>query len=514
MAGTGPIALHRRAVLMGGAGLAACATPQEPLPIIQDPAVADAPGNDVAFRQMLDRVAADTPSQRLAALRATNPSALTMEGRILYEAVMPGAEAENTLARFGYGAEGVPYAVTWRNGAFRRSGATAADIDADTARLEADAATGVIAPDFILDRTIAALTTARRTAARAVASALDRQIAALTAQRERATSDAGAWRLPNGEAYYEAALTYALGVRISARAAHQRARSACTELQRELGLLLRLQGLESGPADERLRTLLTNPNYLYADSNEGRDHAVVAMNASLERIQRLLGPAFEPGERINAQVRRIPPAEEARGVQGRREGDAYYVDLANIRARPSWTLPSVVHHELIPGHILQAHMSAGAAPPALQLRYASAYSEGWAIYAEQLADELGAFNTDPLGRIGYLHWMLFRAARVVVDTGINALRWDRERAIAELRALQGASIAFVSIEEDVDRFVVQPGQYASQGLAALNIAAARDAIRRRIGGRFSLRRFHDAVLKRGPLSPPGLALAANAAFGL
>jgi uncharacterized protein (DUF885 family) len=175
-------------------------------------------------------------------------------------------------------------------------------------------------------------------------------------------------------------------------------------------------------------------------------------------------------------------------------------------------LPSVVHHELLPGHILQAPFERAAAPPALQVRYASGYSEGWAVYAEQLADELGAFADDPLGRIGYLQWMLFRMARVVADTGIHVMRWSRARAIEEMRALQGESIAFISIADDVDRFCVQPGLYAAQGLAALHLAELRETTRRAAHGRFELARFHDAMLRRGPLSPPGLEEAARAAF--
>src|SRR5690606_8547208 len=132
---------------------------------------------------------------------------------------------------------------------------------------------------------------------------------------------------------------------------------------------------------------------------------------------------------------------------------------------------------VLPGHIYQAPYEGAAAPPLLQLRYASGYGEGWATYAEQLADETGAFEDDPLGRIGYLQWMLFRMARIVVDSGIHALGWSRARAIEEMRALQGEDIAFVSIEEDVTRICVQPGVYAAQGLAALHIAELRERTR-------------------------------------
>jgi uncharacterized protein (DUF885 family) len=108
--------------------------------------------------------------------------------------------------------------------------------------------------------------------------------------------------------------------------------------------------------------------------------------------------------------------------------------------------------------------------------------------------------------------MLFRTARIVCDTGIHAMRWSRERAIEEMRALQGESIAFVSIEEDVLRFCVQPGVYTAQGLAMLHIGDLRERVRRELRDRFDAKRFHTAMLEHGPLSPPGLEQAARAAF--
>jgi uncharacterized protein (DUF885 family) len=180
--------------------------------------------------------------------------------------------------------------------------------------------------------------------------------------------------------------------------------------------------------------------------------------------------------------------------------------------RPRWSLPSVVHHELIPGHILQAPYEEAASAAALQVRYASGYSEGWAVYAEQLADEAGVYADDPLARIGYLHWMLFRMARVVADTGIHALHWSRQRAVDEMRALQGPAIAFVSIEDDVVRFCAQPAAHAAQGLTALHLAQLRGRTERAAGAAFDVKRFHNAMLRFGPLSPPGLDQAALTAF--
>jgi uncharacterized protein (DUF885 family) len=415
------------------------------------------------------------------------------------------------IAAFPWGSSGTPYAVSHRYGAYRRANADAASIDQETAQLNADANAGVVAPVFVLDAAIAAVDT---TAARAngdAAEAMRRQSAALSALRARSHEEAGVWALPGGEDYYELSLTMQLGEEISPREAHRRALACCRDLQREADALLRAQGLTQGSVGQRLRAFAADERQLYADSAEGKAQAVADMNAALARVRPLLHDVL-PGADTPAEVTLVPAEAEAGGMAGRREGSVYHVDFGAIRRRPRWTLASVAYHELVPGHILQAPFERTAAPPTLQTRYAGGYSEGWAIYAERLADEAGAYADDPLSRIGYLQWMLFRFGRVVADTGIHAMRWSRERAVRELRELQGDSIAFVRIEDDVVRMCAQPGAAAAQGLAAMRIAEIRERTRRRAGRRFDARSFHDAMLRHGPLSPPGLEQAARVAF--
>jgi len=209
-------------------------------------------------------------------------------------------------------------------------------------------------------------------------------------------------------------------------------------------------------------------------------------------------------------VQQLDPARSNNGTRGQRVGANYLVDLE--ARRPTWSLASVVHHEHSPGHILQNRFNRGV--PDLQLRYSGGYSEGWATYAENLADEIGAFEGDVPGRIGYLQWMMFRVARVVGDTGMHAMRWSRERTIAQMYELQGESISFVTIEDDVTRFAAQPGAFAAQGLAAMHLIDLREQTRRRTGASFTLTAFHEAALRAGPLSPPGLEQAMRAAFAL
>jgi uncharacterized protein (DUF885 family) len=189
-------------------------------------------------------------------------------------------------------------------------------------------------------------------------------------------------------------------------------------------------------------------------------------------------------------------ADAAKGRGGYREAGtfdkpgAYYVDLKAIRARPSWTLPAVVHHELTPGHLMQLPYEDRARPHPLRLRYAKAYFEAWGIYAEQLADDLLLMKDNPLAEIGALHWRLFRLARIVADTGLHAMGWSQDQAIDAMRRIQGPPIAFVDIPADVQRMAAEPATYAAQGLGALEFARLRS-------GR-NWPAYHRAVLENGP----------------
>lgn len=514
--------LDRRTFLLGSAALVGCANAPANAP-------APDPEADAALRALADRLAQRSRPSRLFLLQRFDTSRLTPDGRVLYASLLPGAEAEAALSRFDYGELGIPYAVTHRNGNYRRAGEmregdtprrTANALTRETGRLEANATQGVIAPRFTLEPAITAVVQTRdRIAARGesartpVIEALDGQIEVLQRLAAQAGDEPGLWRLPNGEEYYAQTLKLAFGAPVDPREAHAMAQDRCRGLQAEADVLLRGQGLTHGDVGARLRQLAADPRYLTGSTDAEKARTVAAMNEDVARIVALAPQAFDGDiASLEAQVRRVPNDREANGTAGARRETRYVIDLG--RPRAAWTLPSVVHHELIPGHILQEANARTASPAALQLRYAAAYGEGWSTYAEMLADELGAFEGNPRARIGYLQWMLFRVGRIVVDTGIHAMRWDRTRAIAEMTALQGESIAFVSIEEDINRFCVQPGQYAAQGLSALHIHGLRERTKREARGRFDLRRFHTAMLRHGPLSPPGLDEAARAAFAV
>lgn len=301
---------------------------------------------------------------------------------------------------------------------------------------------------------------------------------------------------------YVAALSAAYGGPVDPLAAHRRAEAEIRRLNARAAVLLRAQGLTRGSVAERLRALFADPRFLYPDDHAGRDRAVAQMNARLAALRAHLARAFGGLSLPAAEVRRMSPADEARGRGGYREPAAYYVDLKAIRERPAWTLPSVAFHETVPGHALQTALQSAASP---HLSHLGVYAEAWATYAEQLAADLGAYAGDPLGELGYLHWRLFRMARVVADTGQGALGWSPERALAAMGDIQGRAIAFTTLEADVARMRQQPGVYGAQGLGALEIARLRPRRPEKWPA------FHRAILADGPW--PCAMLAERAAKG-
>ena len=298
---------------------------------------------------------------------------------------------------------------------------------------------------------------------------------------------------------YAAALSQAYGGPVEPTAAHAKALAAARIAQARCDELLKGQGLSAGSVAERLRTLAKDARWLYPDDEAGRELAVAEMNVRLTAIRPRLAAALGDLPIAPAQVQRMPAADVAAGKGGYRVAPAdgkarrlLAVDLRHIRDRPSWTLSSVAFHEVTPGHLLQLPLQAAACPPDARIKAAGAYFEAWGTYAEQLCCDLGAYAHDPLGEIGYLQWRLFRLGRIVADTGVHALGWSRERAISEMTGLQGQSIAFITIEADVDRLIASPGKYGADGLGALALAAWRPAARARWPA------YHRAVLASGP----------------
>jgi uncharacterized protein (DUF885 family) len=507
---------------------------------------------------------AGAAAARLRRIEAVDRAALEPGDRIHVGVV----EAAHRLAvegfRFPYGDvvtlnqqwsyRNAPYVVAQNTGAFveipdfldsNHVVATVADAEAYLARLEAyagaldgeterlahDRGLGVVAPDFLLDKTLKQMRSARgqpvgdwgvvtslarRTAqipgdwrGRAlalardkVAPAMDRQIAELTRHRARADSRAGVWKLPDGEDYYAWALRAATTSSLTPAEVHQMGLDQLAQLQGRMEPLLRAQGLTRGTVGERMTALGNDPKHLFPNTDAGRAQILEFVNGKVADIRTRLPRAFAtlvPGRLI---IKRVPVEIEAGApggyaaagtIDGSVPGN-YYINLRDTAMWPRFSLATLTYHEGIPGHIWQGEYTYKL-PLIRSLLAFNAYSEGWALYAEQLADELGVYEGDPLGELGYLQSLSFRACRLVVDSGLHAQRWTRARAIDWFAKTNGSTVE--EVQGEVDRYCAWPGQACGYKVGHSEIVRLREKARGALGTRFDLRTFDDALVLGG-----------------
>jgi uncharacterized protein (DUF885 family) len=414
--------------------------------------------------------------------------------------------------------------------------AFAGQIDDNTARTQHDVGVGVRAPDFILDLALIQLgktRTARaednllvtslqkRSAAKGlpqshvadaikiydekIGPALDRQIAEMKRQRATAGHDAGAWRFKEGAAYYQAALRQTTTTAYTPEEVHKIGLDQAAEITARLDGLLKAQGMTQGTVGQRIAALYKNPNQLYPNTDAGKAEAIAYCNTRLDLIRTLLPRAFSRLPPYQFEVRRVPPQTEAGAASAFSEGPAMdgsrpgivYFNLHDAAEWPKFCLATTIYHEGLPGHQLEGGLALSNPNLSLLRKTTgnSAYGEGWALYAEQLADELGAYDADPLGRIGYLKFQLFRANRCVVDTGIHHMRWSREQAIQRFVESEGEAPGFAARE--VERYCVSLGQACSYKLGHTEIVGIRTKGQKALGPKFQIKDFHDMVLGNG-----------------
>ncbi len=450
---------HRRAVI-GGMGAALLA-----------PTLARAAGT--SLRDALDRAATESPEAALRTLAGFDERTLQGADRLDLTAARAGLAIDATLLRdFG---RRTPYRVAPLVGAWKAARPDAAAIDTDTAGLRSDAGAGIVLPLASLDLTIAALRTARAAARPDIAAAIDRQVALLISQRDSAPSQPGIGRLRDGAFWYTLLLNRAVGNGHTPASVEARLLAELeTQTARAAALFARI-GMTTGTVAERYSTLWRDERYLYPDSDAGRASAVAAMNATLaairSRVPALVGSV--PAWTLDVTTRSLSPQEIAAGRQGYRQAPtptkpgAYIVDLKDIRRRPRWTLPSVVAHELLPGHMIQLGLEGVRPPHPLRIDYASSFPEGWGIYAEQIATEA---YPDPLSELGHVHWLLFRVSRAIVDLGIHVRGWSLTEARARCVAWMGEPGYFAPFDVDLARIPVEPTTRLADAVAWLAIA--------------------------------------------
>jgi uncharacterized protein (DUF885 family) len=585
--------IDRRRLLMtaaAGAGLAAAGAPA--FAAVQDDAALDAmltrwfdedieDSPETATNLGLDRGARAGLSSKLSdrsetawradraraverdqALRAFDQGSLSEAGRINHAIAAFRAGTAATGAGFDYGSaigggRMGPYLVNQMTGAYftvpdfldtqhrvedregaeaflARLSALAPSLDAETARVRADAGKGVVPPDFIIDLTtrqlgafagqaaadMAMIRTLERKASAAgqsgygeragriveaeVKPALARQIAAFEALRPGAVHDAAVRRLPDGEAFYAHALKYWTTTTLSAAEIHAIGVEQVAAISAEIDTILKGQGLTQGTVGERIDALNKDPAQLWPETDEGKAALIESLNRQVAAVQPLLPRLFGRLPRSAVEVRRVPPAIEAGAPGGYYQGPpldgsrpgAYYINLRETANWPKFSLPTLTYHEAVPGHHLQVALQreTESLPQYRRANGFSAYNEGWALYAEAVAaDDLDVYAEDPLGRVGFLMSYLFRAVRLVVDTGLHDQGWSRERAVDYMVASGAKPVGAANSE--INRYTAMPGQACAYKIGHTVIARLRAEQEARAG--FDLRAFHDKVLVNG-----------------
>ena len=343
--------------------------------------------------------------------------------------------------------------------------------------------------------------------------ALDRQAAYLAELRGSAVHFAGVGRLPKGADYYRVSLKESTTSTLSPDELHEQGRALVAELSAQIGALLDAGDVAGGVSvGRRLAALRADPKFLYDNTDAAKEKLIADLNAKVAAVREKLPTYFGALPKAGVEIRRVPKEIEAGSpggyyepgsLDGARPG-AYYINLRDTAELARWKLPTLTYHESIPGHHLQITLAneMPGLPLIRKTTWFSSYGEGWALYAEQLAVEMGMYDDDPLGRVGQLQAALFRAVRLVVDTGLHAMDWSRERAIAYFVDALGDNESVATTE--IERYCVWPGQACSYMVGKLTWLRLRDEAKRKLGAKFDLRAFHDAGLLSGSVPLPVL----------
>jgi len=519
---------------------------------------------------------------RLRAMKEIDRASLKGIDAIRYDAVQYAFQLGADGGVFGYGDNGfgaamsegaTPYVVSQQTGALvsvpeflnsqhkienaddceaylSRLAQFPRQLDQETDRLRRDAARDVTPPDFILDTTLTQARALRgqiaantqmvqSLAVRAAAlhiegawssraativetqvyPAINRQIAALQQIRCGASHDAGVWKLPDGEAYYNWLLKVGTSTPLTPEEVHNMGLEQGAAIDARMDRILKAHGMRAGSVGARMSALTRDRRFLKPNTDAGRAELIDYLKGRIAAVRPLLGRISHMQLRAPVDVHRVPPdIQDGAGLgymnfaslDGSRPA-IYYINLKDTALWPLWTLPTLTAHETIPGHAWQGAYLAehhDEIPLMMSLMGFNAFVEGWALYAEQLVDELGYYEGDDFGRLGYLQAQRFRAARLVVDTGLHAKRWSREDAIQSLIDQTGRAAG--AARSEIDRYVSTPGQACGYKVGHTEILRLRARAQQVLGAKYDLRDFDDCVVQTGGVPLTVLATAVDA----
>jgi uncharacterized protein (DUF885 family) len=406
-------------------------------------------------------------------------------------------------------------------------------LDGEIGRMRSARAHGMIPPTFIIDRTVDQLgialkaaqgggglvdslvrrakakgisgdweARARKIVIGAVAPALQRQIAELKAERSAASDVPGVWSRPRGDEYYRWALEASTTTSLTPDEVHQMGLDHLQQLHARMDPILKSLGYTQGSVGERMQALGNDPRYKFSDGDKGRAEIMAYIQERIAKTRTVLPRAFNTLVPGHLEVRRIPPEAEA-GAPGAYGGAGsidgkipgkFWINLRTTDLHRKYDLPDLTAHEAIPGHVWQGEY-ANKLPLIRTVLAFNAYSEGWALYAEQLVDELGVYDDFPAARLGYMQQIAFRCCRLVVDTGLHAKRWTRQQGVDFFVQRNGDNPGEVASE--VDRYCGWPGQACGYEVGHSTIDSLRDKAKAALGAKYDLRAFDDAVVLGG-----------------
>lgn len=427
--------------------------------------------------------------------------------------------------------------------------ALAVAFDRETERIRAAMGSNVVAPDFMLSNAIAQRrsfmkesparmrlvtsfaaraaakglkgdfhTPAARILEQEVLPALQRQTQTLEAAQRKATEVPGVWKLPRGDAYYAWLLRVATTTDLTPEQIHAVGLEQSRQISDRMDQVLRSVGLTQGSVGERMLELSNDQRFIYPNTAAGRTQMIADTNDLVAQLRKLQPKLSRLTMRAEVAVKRVPEdiqdgAGSAYMYQGALDGSRpaiFYINQQDTALWPRWALPSLVAHEAVPGHVWQYAYPIEhpdrmrLITPLLSL---NGFVEGWGLYAEQLMDEVGLYDDDPHGLLGYLQALQERAARLVVDTGLHAKQWTRDRAKQWLVDIAG--FPQDNALRQVDRYCSTPGQACGYKIGHNEILRLRARAQAQLGNRFDLRDFNDAIVSSGGVPMPVLQLVVD-----
>ena len=498
-------------------------------------------------------------AENLARLGAIDRKPLTGMSAVNYDSVIYDLKSQDRIGkRFDFGSQTAPYGLSQIDGGYtyvpdflssQHTIETAADCEAYVARLSEfarlmddevecvrhDVGKGVIPPDFAIAGALGQMKTLHappeqsslisslvdRAKAKGIAGdwskaataaytgkvlpALERQMALLQSLQPKAVHDAGVWRLPGGEEFYLMALQAQTTTTMTPAEVHKLGLDVTAELHARADVLFKKIGMTQGSIGERYAALFKDPKYIYPNTDAGKTKEIADLNLLVQRMEKRLPEYFGTLPKTPLEIRRIPPATEQGASTHYTEGSLdgsrpgiYWLNLRDTAEAPYWDMPTTTFHEGVPGHHLQLTLQRQADLPMLRKAGGfGAYAEGWALYSEQLAQEMNFYEGEPSSELGYIHDALLRSGRLVTDTGIHALRWSREKAVQTLHDIEGDPIALAG--QEIERYACNPGQACSYMVGKVTFLRLREKAKTALGPKFDIRQFHDAVLLAGSM---------------